>query len=150
MQPTLAFSFTNSIKDCTRLGKYKNNNSRPILVKLVRSHDASSILVNHHKIPADSSYSIKPLMTAEKRANESTLLRERRALIDSCVERKNIRLKYNSILMGRSMEVLRLQASNDTPYTIGPYDIECMKAVFIFNWVFLMFSGWSSAMCTLK
>ena len=27
----------NSVKDCTRLGKYKTNNNRPILVKLVRS-----------------------------------------------------------------------------------------------------------------
>ena len=87
----------NSIKDCTRLGKYKANSSRPILVKLVRSHDASSILANRHKIPARSSYAIKPLMTLEERANESTLLRERRALIESGIERKSIRLKQNSI-----------------------------------------------------
>ena len=75
-----------SIKDCTRLGKYKTNNNRPVLVKLVRSHDVSSILAKRHQIPARSSYSIKPLKTAEERANEFMLLKERRALIDSGVE----------------------------------------------------------------
>ena len=36
-------------------------------------------------------------MTLEERANESILLRERRALIESGIERKSIRLKQNSI-----------------------------------------------------
>ena len=86
-----------AIKDCTRLSKYKPSSNRPILVKLVRSHDASSILANRYKIPARSSYTIKPLMTAEERANELKLLRERRTLIDSGIERRNIKLKQNAI-----------------------------------------------------
>lgn len=36
-------------------------------------------------------------MTAEERANELKLLRERRTLIDSGIERRNIKLKQNAI-----------------------------------------------------
>ena len=71
-----------SIKDCYRLGKYnpEANRPRPVLVKFLRYTDASSILNSKSKF--SKPVFVKPDLTAEERAAESLLLKERRCLIE--------------------------------------------------------------------
>jgi len=77
----------NSIKDCYCLGKYNAQASRPrpILVKFLRYADASNILNNKTKL--SKSVYVKPDLSAEERAIESMLLKERRCLIEKGVAR---------------------------------------------------------------
>jgi len=93
----------NSIKDCTRLGNKANSNQ--LLVTLVRSHDTSFILANRHKVPARSSYAIKPLMTLEERANESALLWKKDEPWLTQVSKEEIRLKQSSIYVNGKKHV---------------------------------------------
>ena len=83
-----------SICDCTRLGKYSNDRHRPVLAKLIRSCDVSNILANRRKLSNLRGISIKPLMTSKERRTESTLLRQRRALIDSGVRKDSIKILH--------------------------------------------------------
>ena len=52
-----------SICDCTRLGKYSSERTRPVLVKLSRACDVHSILSSRHKLAHSESnnVSINPL-----------------------------------------------------------------------------------------
>ena len=59
-----------SARDCTRLGKYHEAKSRPILVKLTRTSDVQSILANRAKLANMPGTSIKPDMTKEQRKTE--------------------------------------------------------------------------------
>jgi len=82
-----------SIKDCYRLGKYNAQASRPrpILVKFLRYTDASNILNNKTKL--SKPVYAKPDLSAEERAVESMLLKERRFLIEKGVSRQLIKIK---------------------------------------------------------
>ena len=84
----------NTICDCFRLGKYKENHSRPrpLLVKLSRPSDVQSILMGRKNLASRPGIGIKPDLSADDRKIESLLLKERRSLIVSGVERKNIRI----------------------------------------------------------
>ena len=89
-----------SICDCSRLGKYSETRSRPVLVKLARSCDVSLILLSRHKLSGQSSSQsqkiyIKPFMSASEKLTESALLKERRALINSGVDRQSIKIRGN-------------------------------------------------------
>ena len=86
-----------SIRDCFRLGKFSPRASRPrpILIKFVRAPDVVSILSKKRNL--SHPYSIKPDMPRDQRQQESVLLRERWNLIQSGVDRKNIRIKGNSL-----------------------------------------------------
>ena len=88
-----------AICDCSRIGKYSEHKTRPLLVKFARSCDVAAVLSSRHKISKAEcpNVSIKPFMTISERKTESTLLKERRALIDSGVERKHIRIRGNSM-----------------------------------------------------
>ena len=86
-----------SICDCIRLGRYSDDRHRPVLTKLVRSCDASNILANRRKLSNFPGISIKPLMTLKERKTELTLLRQRRALIDSGVSKSSIKIRGNAI-----------------------------------------------------
>ena len=72
-----------SIHDCFRLGKFKENATRPrsILVKFNRYLDAMFVLSNKPSLP--NGIIIKPDMTREERNADSLLLQERWPLIKS-------------------------------------------------------------------
>ena len=85
-----------SICDSTRIGKYSEERTRPIVARLTRVQDVYKILANKHKLPRSpnnvkSYVSIKPFMTKTERLTESTLLKERRALIESGTDRRDIK-----------------------------------------------------------
>ena len=82
-----------SIRDYFRLGKYDENRSRPLLVKLTRASDVSMILSGRSKLSTQPGITIKPDLSREDRAIESVLLKERRSLIDSGTERRLIKIK---------------------------------------------------------
>ncbi len=86
-----------SLRDCIRLGKYDEEKCRPILAKLTRTCDISSILSNRSKLSRTEGISIKPDMTREERSIESLLLKERRQLINSGTERTSIKIRGNAI-----------------------------------------------------
>lgn len=87
-----------SIRDCFRLGRFRESHTRPILVKLVRTCDVSLILSSRrqlqHVVPR---ISIRPDMSKEERQLENILLKERRALIDSGVPRESIKLRGKTL-----------------------------------------------------
>ena len=90
-----------SVCDCARLGKYsaEKKRPRPILVKLFRSHEVTSILDNRKKLSKCLGISIKPLLTKEQLSIESILLKERWKLINAGNNRSCIKIKGNSLLL---------------------------------------------------
>ena len=72
------------------LGKFKSNQSRPrpILVKLQRTIDATTILVNRTSL--SSPIFIKPDMSPAEQKIESILLKERWLLIEGGFDCKSI------------------------------------------------------------
>ena len=80
------------ILNCYHLGKYNPQKSkpRPILVKLQRAIDVSSILANRGQL--SSPISIKPDMSLAELEIESTLLKERWSLIQAGHQHKSIRI----------------------------------------------------------
>ena len=104
-----------AICDCLRIGKYSEHRTRPLIVKFARSCDVAAVLSNRHKMSkADSpSVSIKPFMSIEERRTESTLLKERRTLIEGGIERKCIRIRGNSLYVNR----VKVGSANEDVFT---------------------------------
>ena len=73
------------------------------MIKFARSCDAATVLANRHKISKTDHPNVflKPYMTVAERKTESTLLRERRALIESGIERKLIKIRDNSMFVNK-------------------------------------------------
>ena len=92
---------SNSIRDCFRLGKFNPDRNRPVLVKMIRSHEVASVLSNRKKLATTPGISIKPDLSPEDRKVESLLLKERRSLIHSGVDRKEIKIKGNTLLVNK-------------------------------------------------
>ena len=90
---------SNSIRDCFRLGKYSTNRSRPLLVKLTRSCDVHTTL--SLRLSEFPGVFIKPDLSPKDRHTESLLLKERRNLINSGVDRRPIRLNGNYLIVNR-------------------------------------------------
>ena len=92
-----------SINDIHRLGKFSadNNRPRPILVKFLRTLDASTVLFNRSK--TKKPIQIKPDMTPEERKIESILLHERWNLIQQGIDRKAIKLRNGQILINNRL-----------------------------------------------
>lgn len=88
-----------SVRDSRRLGKYSDQRSRALLVQLTRATDVFSVLANRHKLSDSPGITIKADLTKKERAIESLLLKERWALIQSGVIRKNIKIRGNVILV---------------------------------------------------
>ena len=88
-----------SVRDCSRLGKYSQDHQRPrpVLVRLTRTCEVASILSNRRKLASTPDISIKPHMSFKEKQIESILLRERRALIDNGIDKKSIKLRGNAI-----------------------------------------------------
>ena len=92
-----------SISDCFRLGKFdpKRKHPRPLLVKLIRSSDVQTILVNCSKV--SKPVIIKRHMSPDERINESLLLKERWNLIQSGIERKSIKIQGTRIYANKKL-----------------------------------------------
>ena len=90
---------THSIRDCIRLGKYSDGRKRPLLVRLIRSCEAMHALSQGHKLSKRPGVFIKPDLSPEERSVQSLLLRERKILIDSGTDRKNIKLFGNVLFV---------------------------------------------------
>ena len=92
-----------SIRDCTRLGKYDKRQNRPLLIKLACAHESASILGNRHKLVNKPGISIKPDMSKEQRQTQSLLLKERRALIENRTNKALIRIRGNTLYINHSL-----------------------------------------------
>ena len=79
------------IEDCFRLGRFKQakSRSRPILMRLQRVMDVNEILASRKSLRAP--FIIKPDLSSTERAIESALLKERWSLIQTGVNRKQIK-----------------------------------------------------------
>jgi len=89
---------SNSVRDCLRLGRYKKdqNRPRPLLLKLNRVVDVISVLSNLGA-NQDKSISIKPDMTPEEKQKEALLLKERWSLLESGVNKADVKIRSGSI-----------------------------------------------------
>ena len=100
-----------SVQECFRLGKYKNDHtrSRPILVKLNRSIDVTSVLSNRNAIEDKSI--VKPDMSPDERTKETLLLKEQWALIQSGIDKSDIKIKSFSIYVkGKNMIMFHIHS----------------------------------------
>ena len=90
---------SSAFRDIYRLGKFRDNRTkpRPLLVKFLRSIDASNLLRNKTKLKPG--IFLKSDLSTEERAKESLLLKERWSLIQKGTERKRIKLRNFSILV---------------------------------------------------
>ena len=88
-----------NIRDSFRLGKYADSNKRPrpVLVKLSRSYDVSSILANRQNLP--KGLTIKPDLSPAERAVESLLMKERWQLIQSGQNKKDVKIYGSKIFL---------------------------------------------------
>ena len=104
-----------TICDCSRIGKYSEDRTRPLIVRFARSCDVATILSSRHKISRSEHPHVflKPYMTITERKTESTLLKERRVLIDSGVERKLIKIRGNSIYINKT----KVGSANEATFT---------------------------------
>ena len=94
---------SNDIKDLYRLGKYdhKSQRPRPLLIKFLRSNVALDILSSKNKLEAP--VYIKPDLTPFERQKERLLLKERRSLIDNGTERRNIKMRNDSLYVNNKL-----------------------------------------------
>lgn len=86
-----------SIQDCTRLGKFSEGKCRPILVKMSRSCEVSSILSQRRKLNECPGIAIKPDMNPSERKLESLLMSKRWEYIQSGIARNQIKIRGNNI-----------------------------------------------------
>lgn len=85
-----------SFRECYRLGKFKQHNPpRPLLVRLSKKSEVKAILSNRSKLSRP--YFIKPDMSPEELANERLLLKERWSLIESGVDKKDIKISGDAV-----------------------------------------------------
>ena len=100
-----------SVQDHFRLGKFNSTakRPRPILVKFIRSCDASNILSKARKQP--SSFLIKPDLSPEERKKEKCLMEQRWALIQKGCDRSEIKIKGSGLYV-RNALLGRVDSSN--------------------------------------
>ena len=89
-----------SVQDCIRLGSYANDRSRPVLTKLSRTCDVSSILFQRGKLRGSGKAIKADLSKADRQVNR--LLMDRRwSLIQSGTDRSEIKIKGGSIFVNK-------------------------------------------------
>ena len=90
-----------AIRDSVRLGRYTEGRNRPLLAKLNRSCDVLSILASRQKLVQSETPGvfIKPHQSPLERSTEATLLRQWKLLIESGTDKKDIRIRGNSIFV---------------------------------------------------
>ena len=88
-----------SIRDCIRLGKYKENarSPRPILAKLFRPTDVSRLLSKRSKL--QHPIVIKPDMTPTQRSQEAILLKQRWLLMQSGTPKQSIKIRKDKLFL---------------------------------------------------
>ena len=121
VQPIISFFNVQHVKDCIRLGKYTDTLSRPrpLLVKLNCASIAVEILKNHSTLPPSSNVFIKPHLSPSERLTESLLLKERRSLLDTGVNRKSIRLRGHKLYIGERLHGQVLDGVFVKGHTLG-------------------------------
>ena len=82
---------------CACMGKFTNDHCRPLLVKLNRSCDVSSILARSRQIYAVHKISVRPDLPFEDRRSRAILWCERNKLIKDGTDCSLIRIKGNSL-----------------------------------------------------
>jgi len=92
-----------SIRDLLRLVKFNENskNPHPILVKLNWVIIVSALLSKGKSLPKN--VRIKPDMTPAERKIEPLLLKESWYLIQSGIDRKSIKIRYNKVLVQKNL-----------------------------------------------
>ena len=87
------------IRDCIRLGKYKEDahSPRPILAKFVRSTDVSRLLSKRSKLRHPTI--IKPDMTPSQRYQEAVLLKQRWLLIQDGTPKQSIKIRKDKLFI---------------------------------------------------
>lgn len=96
LSPLLSSFSDHSVRDCYRLGKYKPNSTRPLLVTMSRTSD---VLSNKLSLANRPHLRISPDLPPHLRKSRSILLKVRYDLISSGIERKNIRISSDSIFV---------------------------------------------------
>lgn len=88
---------SDSIKDLFRLGKFDVNHKRPryILVKMIRASDVPAVLSKKSSLAHP--IFIRRDLPREVRSRHSTLMKERRLLIESGIDRSVIKVQKHSI-----------------------------------------------------
>ena len=88
-----------SIRDLLRLGKYRDNSTkpRPILIRFNRAVDSTLLLSKASALP--KGIRVKPDMSQEERLVESLLLKVRWQQIENGIERKQIKIHNNKIFI---------------------------------------------------
>uniref|UniRef100_A0A1X7SS14 Zinc finger PHD-type domain-containing protein n=1 Tax=Amphimedon queenslandica TaxID=400682 RepID=A0A1X7SS14_AMPQE len=99
LSPLLPSFSDHSVRDCYRLGKYKPNSTRPLLVTMSRTSDVATILSNKSSLADRPHLRISPDLPPHLRKSRSILLKVRYDLISSGIERKNIRISSDSIFV---------------------------------------------------
>ena len=91
------------IKDCNRLGKFREDHTRPrpILVKPRRPADASCILANRQSL--DPPFIFKSDLSPEARTINALLMKARWSLIQKGTERKCIKITNSKLFVNRKL-----------------------------------------------
>ena len=89
------------IRECVRLGKYDESKCRPVLATLNRSQDVLLILskVAKSRSSLPPGIQIKADLSKEERVTKGCLLKERRALIETGVQRSRISFRRNKLFI---------------------------------------------------
>ena len=85
------------------MGKYSVDRTHPILVKLNSSCDVSVILSNKRSLSSSSGVYIRPDLTPAQKFNLNILLKERRSLLSSGYQSRDIKISNNSIFIQNSL-----------------------------------------------
>ena len=86
-----------SVRDCSRLGRYLRDRTRPLLVVLNRSCDVSTVLSNKSRLADRPNIKINRDLSPSLRKTRSVLLTQRRHLISSGIDRSNIKIGKNEL-----------------------------------------------------
>ena len=87
-----------SILECTRLGTYNNDRNRPILAKLVRMCEVSSILSQRGSLRG-SGQAVKPDLSKQERLVDQILMKKRWELIQSGTWREHDSIRGGSLFV---------------------------------------------------
>ena len=87
-----------SILDVTRLGTYNNDRNRPILAKLARTCEVSSILSQRGSLRG-SGLAVKPDLSKQERLVDQILMKKRWELIQSGTRREHISIRGGSLFV---------------------------------------------------
>ena len=130
-----------AIRDSVRLGRYTEGRNHPLLAKLNRSCDVLSILASWQKLVQSETPGvfIKPHQSPYERSTEATLLRQRKLLVQSGTDKKDIKIRGNSIFVRKiNMAQLMLPTSSFIPLSFLQSQRKPMTMLYSQNLVWLL------------